>query len=175
MVETNNLTNEEAEKIRNFANNNMDKIMNSGSRYTSHSFNPISTDNQLNYSCNYKPNPVPRLENLYTYKNSEKIKPQQYNTYSDIIGGEIDYFPNRRTVLDNFKKPNFQNKAFITSKLYRDPMGSLKPEYSRTEVENKINVDQLNWMKDTCEWREQLIAKQMTKDNQTRYDPKWNF
>ena len=28
---------------------------------------------------------------------------QQYNTYSEIIGGEINYHPNRRTVLDNLQ------------------------------------------------------------------------
>jgi CDP-6-deoxy-D-xylo-4-hexulose-3-dehydrase len=67
------------------------------------------------------------------------------------------------------------NNAFIQSRIYRDPMGSIKPEYTRIETKNNVDIDQFNWMKDTCEWREQLMSKQMEKDNRTRYEPKWNL
>jgi hypothetical protein len=169
---------EDLSKLRNDSEQNMNNIMNSESKYVSRKgsiFNPVSTDNQLSYGCNYKPDPIPRLENVYTYKDSIDIRPRKYNSFSEIKGGEIEYHPTRRTVLDNFRSPNFQNAAFIQSKIYKDPMGSYKPEYNRVQTKNKIDVDQLNWMKDTCEWREQLIASQMNRDNQTRYEPKWNL
>lgn len=147
-----------------------------GSMYLSNGrFNPISTDNNLNSSCYYKPNPIPYIESVATYKDAEKFVPKQYNSYKDIYGGEIEYFPYRRTVIDNFQNPNFVNEAFIESKIYKDPMGAIKPEYIRTETKNTLKVDQLTWMQDSCEWREEIMAKQMRKDNQTRYDPRWNL
>ena len=171
---------EEKNKAEEEAEKNMNEILSSKtSKFSSggrlHIFNPISTDNQINYACNYKPDPIPRLENIYTYTDAEKFKPQQYSHFSEIKGGQIEYYPQRRTVIDNFRTPNFVNNAFIQSKIYRDPMGSIKPQYSRIETKNTVDIDQLNWMKDSCEWREDLISRQMSKDNRTRYEPKWNL
>jgi len=132
-------------------------------------------DYTLNYKCNYKPDPIPRLQNIYEYKDGDKFKPQTYNYYYDIKGGQIEYHPYRRTVIDNFKNPNFINEAYIKSNVYQDPMGSIKPQYERYETKNKVVVDQLTWMMDSNEWREQLMARQMRKDNETRYDPTLNF
>jgi len=180
LVSLYSLSTEEKNKAQEESEKNMNKILNSKeSRYASggrlHKFNPISTDNQMNYACNYKPDPIPRLENMYNYKDAEKIKAKEYQHFSDIKGGQIEYFPNRRTVIDNFKPPNFVNNSFIQSKIYIDPMGSVKPEYSRIETKNNVNIDQISWMTDTCEIREDIMAKQMSKDNRTRYEPKWNI
>ena len=126
--------------------------------------------------CYYKPDPIPRLENIYTYKGATEIRPKQYDFYTDIKGGEIQYYKKQWTALDTYQKsPLFQNEAFISSRLYRDPMGSLKPEYNRVQVKNNLASSQLTWMQDSCEWREEIIAKQLRRDNQTRYDPRWNF
>ena len=128
----------------------------------------------MNYSCEYKPDPIPRLENIYTYPDADKYIPKQYNTYSEIKGGEISYFPNRRVVLDNFRNPNFKNGNYINSKMYIDPMGSIKPQYNMTLTKDKYK-GQLTWIQHSCEHREDLMALQMRKDNQTRYEPRWNF
>jgi hypothetical protein len=86
-----------------------------GSRYLSNGlFNPMSTDNNLSSVCYYTPNPIPRLENMYK-KSNNIINKTTYNNFSEINGGEIKYYPNRRDVLDNFRSPNFQNTAFIKS------------------------------------------------------------
>ncbi len=53
-------------------------------------------------------------------------------------------------------------------------MDSFKPEYERIQKENN-NVGQLTWIQDSCEWREDLIARQMRKFNQSEYDPKWRI
>ncbi|NBP02257.1 MAG: hypothetical protein EBU90_19470 [Proteobacteria bacterium] len=132
-------------------------------------------DNSLNLRCNYKPDPIPRLQNIYNYKDAEKFKPQTYDYYSEIKGGNVEYHPYRRTVIDNFKNPNFVNYSFIKSNVYTDPMGSIKPQYERIETKNRVVVDQLTWMMDSNEWREQLMARQMRKQNETQYDPKLNF
>ena len=168
-----NKAQEESEKSMNEILNSKESRYSSGGRL--HRFNPISTDNQLNYACNYKPDPIPRLENMYTYKDAAQFKPKQYSNFSEIKGGEIEYFPYRRTVIDNFREPVFVNNAFIQSKIYRDPMGSIKPEYSRIRTKNNVEIDQINWMRDTCEMREDILAKHMSKDNRTRYEPKWNL
>jgi len=156
---------------------NMNEFLSSKkSRFSSGGmFNPISTDNQLNYACNYKPDPIPRLENVYIYPDAEKFKPKQYSNFRQIKGGQIEYFPNRRTVIDNYKEPVFVNNAFVQSKIYRDPMGSIKPEYTRIRTKNNVEIDQLRTIRDTCEMREEILARQMAKDNRTRYEPKWNL
>lgn len=170
----------EKNKAQEDSENTMNEILNSKeSRYSSggrlHRFNPISTDNQLNYACNYKPDPIPRLENMYNYKHATEFKPKQYSNFSEIKGGEIEYFPYRRTAIDNFREPVFVNNAFIQSRIYKDPMGSIKPEYTRIRTKNNVEIDQINWMRDTCEMREVILAKHMSKDNRTRYEPKWNL
>ena len=170
----------EKNKAQEESENTMNEILNSKeSRYSSggrlHRFNPISTDNQLNYACNYKPDPIPRLENMYSYKDAKEFKPKQYSNFSEIKGGQIEYFPYRRTVIDNFREPVFVNNAFIQSRIYKDPMGSIKPEYTRIRTKNNVDIDQINWMRDTCEMREDILAKHMSKDNRTRYEPKWNL
>ena len=173
-------TTAEKNKAQEESEQNMNEILNSKeSRYSSggrlHRFNPISTDNQLNYACNYKPDPIPRLENMYSYKDAKEFKPKQYSNFSEIKGGQIEYFPYRRTVIDNFREPVFVNNAFIQSRIYKDPMGSIKPEYTRIRTKNNVEIDQINWMRDTCEMREDILAKHMSKDNRTRYEPKWNL
>ena len=180
IVKKYSLSTEEKNKAEEESEKNMKDFLSSKtSRFSSggrlHLFNPISTDNQLNYACNYKPEPIPSLENIYTYPDAIKFKPKQYSHFREIKGGQIEYFPDRRTVIDNFRSPNFVNKAFVESKIYRDPMGSIKPQYSRIETKNNVDIDQLNWMKDSCEWREDLLSRQMSKDNRTRYEPRWNL
>ena len=170
----------EKNKAEEDAEQNMNTILNSKeSRYSSggrlHRFNPISTDNQMNYACNYKPDPIPKMENMYSYTDAKQIRPKQYSNFSEIKGGQIEYSPYRRTAIDNFREPVFVNNAFIQSRIYKDPMGSIKPEYTRIETKNNVDIDQFNWMKDTCEMREDIIARQMSKDNRTRYEPKWNI
>lgn len=168
-----NKAQEESEKSMNEFLSSKSSRFSSGGRL--HMFNPISTDNQMNYSCNYKPDPIPRLENVYIYPDAEKFKPKQYSNFREIKGGQIDYFPNRRTVIDNFREPVFVNNAFIQSKIYRDPMGSIKPEYTRIRTKNNVEIDQLRTIRDTCEMREEILARQMAKNNRTRYEPKWNL
>jgi hypothetical protein len=180
IVATYSLSNAEKNEAQEESEKNMNEMLNSKkSRYSSggrlHKFNPISTDNQLNYACNYKPDPIPKMENMYNYKDAQQFKPKQYSHFSEIKGGQIEYFPYRRTVIDNFKPPVFVNNAFIQSKIYTDPMGSIKPEYTRIKTKNNVDVDQINWMRDTCEMREEILAKHMSKDNRTRYEPKWNL
>ena len=130
-------------------------------------------NNSINYFCHNKPDPIPNIEqNLYIYKDADKYNAKVYNSFSEIRGGHINYYLNRRQIEDVFSAPVFTNKSFITASRYKDPMSSFKPEYKRHQVENN-NEGQLTWIQDTCENREEMIALQMNRLNRTRYDPKW--
>ena len=128
----------------------------------------------LNNLCYYKPDPIPNQEDLYTYKDNEKFIPQTYDNYHQIKGGHVDYFPARFSIKDNFKSPVFTNKAYITAKIYTDPMGSVKYQFDRLKLKNNWG-GQLTSLQDTSEWREELIALQMRKNNRMQYDSKFGY
>jgi len=129
---------------------------------------------KYSYVNYYKPETIPSLKNLYNYKDSEKYRTGPYNSFDDIVGGNISYHKNRRPISYDFSAPNFTNKSEITSTQYIDPMGSNKPEYKRTQKENN-NKGQLTWIQDSCEWREDLMSRQQRKFNQSRYESKLNI
>jgi len=51
-----------------------------------------------------------------------------YKTYSDINAGDITYYINK-SLQQPYYKPVFETPANVTSVLFRDPMGSYKPNY----------------------------------------------
>lgn len=128
----------------------------------------------MNYSFNYRPETIPPLNKIYTYKTADHYKAKFYNKLTDIVGGNISYNINERNIEEIYSSPIFTNKSQIIAKRYIDPMDSFKPEYERIQKENN-NVGQLTWIQDSCEWREDLIARQMRKLNQSEYDPKWRI
>lgn len=130
----------------------------------------------LSYSCNYRPETIPDERNMYTYRNANMFKTQTYSKYSDIAGGYIKYHENQRPTQEIFKKPVFINDYTLTAKMYRDPMGSLKPSYTVCKKKDNITLKgQPKDIKDTTEWREEMMALQMRKHNQINYEPKWNM
>jgi hypothetical protein len=138
---------------------------------------PIKFNTNVGYmtltdSCYYKPDPIPRLEELYTYKDNEYFAPKTYENYYQIKGGHVSYYPERYSVEDNFKSPVFTNTAYITANLYRDPMGNAKYQFDRLKLKNNWK-GQLTSLQDQSEWREELIALQMRKHNRIQYDAKF--
>lgn len=129
----------------------------------------------LSYKCNERPETIPDERNMYSYMHANSFRTQIYSNYDDIKGGYIRYFKKERPVEQLYQTPVFVNDLVIQSKIYIDPMGSVKQEYNVCKIrDNKILKDQPVWMKDTLEWREELIAKQMKKYTQIEYTPQWN-
>lgn len=128
----------------------------------------------LNYYCNKAPETIPDQRNMYSYRNSDKFKTGVYDSYKDIAGGYISYYSKKRPIEEIFMKPNYVNNQVVLANLYRDPMGSLKPEYNICQTKNNLR-GHLSFLQDTTEWREQLMAKQMRKHNQNHYESKWNI
>ena len=128
----------------------------------------------MNYSFNYRPETIPPLNKIYTYKTADLFQAKTYNNLSQIAGGNVIYNTHERPIEEVFSAPVFTNKSQIIAERYIDPMGSFKPEYKRVQYENN-NVGQLTWIQDSCEWREDLISRQQRKSNQSAYDNKWKI
>ena len=107
---------------------------------------------------------------------------QNYKSYSDINAGHILYYISRDRE-DAFYEPLFSSDSTTIGVMYKDPMGSMKPQYDRIpkddynpirdnpcDVSGKFN---LSWMKDSQFHREDLISKQMRKRNEQRFAPRW--
>lgn len=104
---------------------------------------------------------------------------QKYRTYSDIKGGNIIYYIDK-SIQDPFFSPLFSAPARVYGTIYRDPMGSIKPQYYRDSLErdpinnNKDSYDcGLSWMRDSQEHRQDLLARQMYKRNQEKWESRW--
>src|SRR3989344_4237511 len=107
---------------------------------------------------------------------------QGYTPYKDIRDGQIYYYVDR-SIDDAYFKPVFAEPAIETAVLYKDPMGALKPEYTRTPVVNTENPTVttpefypycLSFIQDTQSFREDLMSYQMRKRNQQRWEPRWS-
>lgn len=106
---------------------------------------------------------------------------QNYKGYDDIMGGHIKY----RIVEDlahPYHKPNFIGSAFTSGVLYQDPMTATKPQYPRISIpgagnpmRNSIPISEgcLSFIHDTTYHRENLMADQMRKRNQQKFEARW--
>lgn len=119
-----------------------------------------------------------RLDQIYDDKLYRYGK--DYRTYNDIKEGQIMYYVNN-SIKDAFFEPVFSKSAKMVSYNYQDPMGAMKPQYDRYPLKcsNPINTKRdhfrggLSWIDDTQEHRQDLMARQMRKHNEQRWQPRW--
>ena len=114
-----------------------------------------------------------KLNSLNTDKSLNRYG-KGYTSYSDINAGQYIYYVNKERE-DAFYKPLFSKEAICIGTMYKDPMGSMKPQYNRIPIDqnNEINEYSLSFMKDTQSHREDILALQMSKKNEQRYEPLW--
>ena len=121
-----------------------------------------------------------KLDEVYTDP-TLKYYGQNYNTYSDINAGDILYYVDQ-SIQDAEFQPIFTNNAIVNGEIFKDPMGAIKPQYNRIPViktdlldtkHNNYKDVGLSWMRDSIESREDLMALQMRKHNEQRYEPRW--
>lgn len=106
---------------------------------------------------------------------------QNYGTYSDINAGNIMYYTDS-SIEDPLFSPNFTISAQVEGTLYQDPMGAMKPEYNRYPIKCRNVLDpkvnsyygSLSSMEDSLNQREDIMALQMRKRNQQRWEPRWS-
>ena len=106
---------------------------------------------------------------------------QNYNSYSDINAGQIVYYIDK-SIEDPFFKPNFVTSSRIEGTLYKDPMGSISPEYYRTNVKNDNPIGPkrnnyeggLSWMEDSLNQREDIMSLQMSRQLRETWAPRYS-
>lgn len=105
---------------------------------------------------------------------------QNYKSYADINAGQITYYTDKSRQ-DAFYYPDFTTSARTVGYLYKDPMGSLKPHYEREPLycnnplqtkRNRVNGS-LSFTEDTEAHRQDLLSKQMWRQNSQRWNPRW--
>jgi len=104
-----------------------------------------------------------------------------FEGYDQIGDGDITYYIDR-SIENAFYKPVFSEPAEETSHIFVDPMGGIKPEYNRRPLVNTENplVTKpisypycLSFMQDTQSQREDIMALQSRKMNQSKWSARW--
>jgi len=112
----------------------------------------------------------------YTYENA-----LGYQSYNDIGDGNVTYYIDK-SIEDAFYKPVFSEPAEEYSELFVDPMGGIKPEYNRRALINTENPAIttaksypycLSFIQDSQSQREDLMALQTRKMNQSKWSARW--
>jgi hypothetical protein len=118
------------------------------------------------------------LNKIYTDKDLNYYG-KKYNSYNDVNTGQITYYIDQ-TLQNPIFEPLFGNPSRVDGYVYKDPMGSMKPQYIRVPVKHidlldtkSNNSGQLTWMRDSLESREDLLSFQMSKNNREKYSSRW--
>ena len=120
-----------------------------------------------------------KLNTINTNKNLTKYG-QDYRNYNDINAGQITYYVDN-SIKNPFNLPVFATSADVSRTVYKDPMDSIKPHYYRKSITNRnpLNTNNSNYqgclssIQDSNEFREDIISKQMSRNNQHRWEPRW--
>lgn len=115
-------------------------------------------------------------DEIYTPYYSQYGK--NYANYSNMNTGQIQYYISTDQT-DAYFKPNFIDPALVHHETFIDPMGVIRPQYSRQTIKqydwDKCNKDECDSLThDTLEFRQELMEKQMRKQNEQRWEPRWS-
>ena len=105
---------------------------------------------------------------------------QKYSTYSDIKAGQYVYHQDDSRTYP-YHEPNFSTQALVTKTVYKDPMGSIKPQYYREslndenplETEGKKYDGCLSWIQDSMEQRQDILASQQSIYDEKKWRARW--
>jgi hypothetical protein len=106
-----------------------------------------------------------KLKNVYTL-NSHNTG---FIPYENLEDGQITYYVDK-SIQDAFFTPVFSGNFTQKNSLYKDPMGSIKPEYHFIP-EKQSHC--LSFTQDTQNHRHDIMSLQMRKRNQERWMPRW--
>ena len=110
---------------------------------------------------------------------SDKLKNygQCYENYSDIHSGQIMYYISE-DLAPAYHYPNFPTEANVQHELIKDPMGVINPQYPRNPLTEythyQTNPNTTQWSYDSQFQRLDLMALQMRKRTEQRYETRWN-
>jgi len=93
-----------------------------------------------------------------------------YTTFN-VNNGQIKYYIDN-SIKEPFYKPVYDIPFTTTAYMYVDPMSSVKPHYILSQSNKDVfNFSSLSSINDSSFHRENLIAAQQAKYNQTRITP----
>jgi hypothetical protein len=101
--------------------------------------------------------------------------------YKNIKDGDITYYIDQ-SIAGAFYKPVFSEPAEEVLSLYKDPMGAMKPNADRRALVNTENPTvstpvsypySLSYLQDTQSFREDIMALQQRKNNQSKWSVRW--
>ena len=96
-----------------------------------------------------------------------------YGSYKDIKTGQILYYTDD-TLSKPYPNPLFVITSDVSHGLFKDPMDSVKPIYTRRPVTNTLNyISDLQDTRDQLAFREDIMSKQMAKQYEQRWDLRW--
>lgn len=102
---------------------------------------------------------------VYDYPHADNYTPHNVNN------GQITYYIDN-SIKDAFYQPVYDIPFKTIAYAYTDPMNSEKPHYALVQKnEDVFNYSPLSWINDSAFHRENLIASQQAKNNQTRITP----
>jgi hypothetical protein len=106
-----------------------------------------------------------RMKDVYNYRPGYK---NVYNSYADIRGGQITY-----SIDPELARPYipqlFEQAAIATVGVenYVDPMGNIKPHFTRSTRYGCPTKCGLSWVSDSNEHRADMLANQLWRRNQS--------
>lgn len=126
---------------------------------------------------------IPPIESTVHLSNIYKIDKNYgkgYTTYDNVKAGQILYY-NDKDIQDPYYQPNFVDRSIIQSYLYQDPMGAIKPQYDRIQINDICSKSKncnfngcLSSIADSQSFRQDLMSKQMRKMNQEKWTARWS-
>ena len=98
---------------------------------------------------------------------------QKYKSYSDIKGGQIQYYTDKH-LQDTFFEPLFVSKSRVTNSTFIDPMGGSKAQYDKdVSLTDNKHISEYSFDRDQIAFRENLMASQMSKMNESDWSKMW--
>ncbi|MBL4898451.1 MAG: hypothetical protein JKX76_02260 [Colwellia sp.] len=99
---------------------------------------------------------------------------KNYNTYSDITAGQIQYYYSK-DIAAAYSTPNFSLPANVEKQIFIDPMDQINPRYNRQVLlPNAKNIGCNQEARDTVLHREDLMSKQMARRNETDWQARYS-
>lgn len=121
-----------------------------------------------------------KMKDIYNLNPSQHYTTGQGKSYETTFDGQIGYYIDK-SIEDPYFSPVFNQQSNVTSYVYKDPMGAMKPHYDRVPVVayNPVTItracvpEKLTFLADTGSFREDIIASQQAKNNQSKYSSRW--
>lgn len=116
------------------------------------------------------------------YNNYGNLQTGGYSEYENIIDGDVTYYVDK-SIKDAFYHPVFAEPAIASTILYQDPMSAMRPQYERKAVINTENPTtttpkyypySLSFIQDSQSYREDLMALQQRKHNESKWSARWS-